>query len=212
MRRIEEYLETVLILIEQDGEPAKTNDIARELGVSAPTVTEMLQKLSDEDLLEYKPYHGATLTTKGMQEAQGVHRRHQVLETFLVDFLGLDTPGAHEEACELEHHVSDEVLDRICGLLGHPTTCPDGNKIQRGKCCKSDDYYTVLSEVRAGEECRVKTVSLDKKNREALKARGVHPGARLRVLEAGEMIKIIVQDKTIELDKELAEGVFVHRA
>ena len=67
--RIEEYLETILFLTKKNNGPAKTNQIAVELNLSAPSVTEMVQKLSEAGFIEYKPYYGVTLTSSGCTEA-----------------------------------------------------------------------------------------------------------------------------------------------
>ena len=129
--RIEEYLETILYLIKKNNAPAKTKQIADELKVSPPSVTEMVQKLSNEGFVKYKPYYGVEFTEKGALEAARIKRKHQVLEKFLVDVLDVDTKIAHSEACELEHAVSDRILERICTYIGHPNLCPDGNRSMR---------------------------------------------------------------------------------
>ncbi|MBI4361781.1 MAG: metal-dependent transcriptional regulator [Euryarchaeota archaeon] len=131
----EEYLETILYLVKKHNAPAKTNDIAAELKVSPPSVTEMMQKLAREGLVVYKPYYGVTFTLEGRRLADKIKRRQGVLEKFLVDTLGLDPDRAHDEVCRMEHGVSDEVLERLCTFLGHPDACPDGHPIEPGECC-----------------------------------------------------------------------------
>ncbi|MCD5409767.1 MAG: metal-dependent transcriptional regulator [Methanocellales archaeon] len=136
--RSEEYLETILYLTERQG-MAKTSEIAEELGVSPPSVTEMIQKLSEGGYVEYVPYYGVRLTEHGRKEASRIRRRHRLLETFLVNFLGIGKDDAHEEACKLEHTVSDDVEYRFCSLMDHPKKCPDGNLIARASCCVEED-------------------------------------------------------------------------
>ena len=114
---------------------AKTSEIAEELGVSPPSVTEMIQKLSEGGYLEYVPYYGFKLTEQGKREASRMKRRHRLLERFLVEFLKMDKDDAHKEACKLEHVISDDVERRFCSMMGHPKKCPDGNPIQRASCC-----------------------------------------------------------------------------
>ncbi|MDI6859025.1 MAG: metal-dependent transcriptional regulator [Methanocellales archaeon] len=135
--RSEEYLETILYLTERQG-MAKTSEIAEELGVSPPSVTEMIQKLSKDGYVEYVPYYGVTLTEHGRKEALRVKRRHRLLETFLVNFLGIEKDDAHEEACKLEHVISDDMERRFCSLMDHPKKCPDGNPIARASCCSEE--------------------------------------------------------------------------
>ncbi len=138
--RYEEYLETILYVTKGNG-MAKTSEIAEELGVSPSSVTEMIQKLSDEGYVKYMPYYGVTLTERGKREASRMKRRHRLLEKFLVDFLKMDKDDAHREACKLEHVVSDDVERRFCLMMGHPRKCPDGNPIERASCCFEKELY-----------------------------------------------------------------------
>jgi len=125
--RIEEYLEALYKLTEDNG-PAKTTDIASELGLSPSSVTEMLQKLENKGYVRYKPYYGATLTKKGRIRGKRITRRHRILERFLTDVLKIKKRDVHEQACELEHAISDEVEEALCRFLGHPEECSDDEK------------------------------------------------------------------------------------
>ncbi|MDD2665363.1 MAG: metal-dependent transcriptional regulator [Methanocellales archaeon] len=138
--RSEEYLETILYLTQGRG-MAKTSEIAEELGVSPSSVTEMIQKLSEGGYVEYVPYYGVTLTQQGNMEASRIKRRHQLLETFLVEFLKMNKDDAHREACKLEHVISDDIERRFCSMMGHPEKCPDGNPIERASCCFEEDTF-----------------------------------------------------------------------
>ncbi|ATZ61611.2 MAG: metal-dependent transcriptional regulator [Methanosarcinales archaeon Met12] len=136
--RLEEYLETILYLTERFG-IAKTSEIAKELSVSPPSVTEMLQKLAEGGYVEYQLYYGVSLTKKGLDIARKVKRRHRLMERFLVNFLGMEKDNAHGEACKLEHALSDDMEHRFCSLMGHPKKCPDGNPIAHASCCFKED-------------------------------------------------------------------------
>jgi len=92
-------------------------------------VTDMLRKLKQAGLLEYRPYHGAALTKRGREVALGIRRRHRLLELFLHEILGYGWDEVHEEAERLEHVVSDLFVDRIDGLLQHPLRDPHGELI-----------------------------------------------------------------------------------
>ncbi len=125
--RIEEYLEALYKMTEDNG-PAKTTDIASQLGLSPSSVTEMLQKLEKKGYVYYKPYYGATLTKKGRIRGRRITRRHRILERFLTDVLKIKKKDVHDQACELEHAISDEVEDALCRFLGHPEECSDDKK------------------------------------------------------------------------------------
>jgi len=125
--RVEEYLEALYKLTE-DGKPAKTSEIASELGLSPSSVTEMLKKLENKRYIKYKPYYGATLTRKGRRMGRRVTRKHRILERFLHDILKIKKKDVHEQACEMEHVISDEVEEALCKFLSHPEECPDDQK------------------------------------------------------------------------------------
>lgn len=136
----EEYLE-VLYKLTRNGEPAKTTQLAKELGLAPASVTEMLQRLAGRGYVKYEPYKGATLTKKGHVAGRRMARRHRLLERFLHDVLKLRKDKVHEEACRLEHAISEETEEAICRHLKHPSECPDdGSEIP--PCEK--DVFTCL--------------------------------------------------------------------
>jgi DtxR family transcriptional regulator, Mn-dependent transcriptional regulator len=133
---VENYLKQ--IYLEQQHAPQELvamGRLASAMGVVPGTATTMMKALADSGLVEYEPRGGALLTRGGEQLALHVLRRHRLVELFLVQVLGLDWSEVHVEAEELEHAISDKVLERIDGLLGHPTVDPHGDPIPtaRGK-------------------------------------------------------------------------------
>ena len=102
---------------------------AQVMGVVPGTATTMVKALADSGLVSYEPRGGARLTRAGEQLALHVLRRHRLVELFLVKVLGLDWSEVHIEAEELEHAISDKVLDRIDALLDHPDVDPHGDPI-----------------------------------------------------------------------------------
>lgn len=104
----EEYLETIYRLLIKKGE-AKTGEIASQLNLSPPSVTEMAQKLEAIGYVTYKPYHGVTLTERGERHAYLLLRRHRVVQEFLVQVLGMEKEEAHEWGCKMEHVVPEEL-------------------------------------------------------------------------------------------------------
>src|SRR5882724_5854100 len=118
-RSRQDYLKSLYALAPEGG-AVTTSRLAARLGVSAPSVTNMLGALAGERLVAYAPRAGARLTPAGRAEALALVRRHRILETFLVRVLGLDWAEVHEDAEELEHHVSERVLEALDRLVGHP--------------------------------------------------------------------------------------------
>jgi DtxR family transcriptional regulator, Mn-dependent transcriptional regulator len=123
----EEYLEAIFGLAE-DGQQATTGKLAGILGVQASSVTQMLKKLHSEGYILRRPYRGVELTEKGVIAGSRVKRKHRLLERFLYDILGIGKGRVHEEACRMEHGLSDEAADALDRLLKHPKECPDDHK------------------------------------------------------------------------------------
>lgn len=126
---LEEYLESILDIEEKEG-IAKTSAIAKCLKVSPASVTEALQVLSEKGFIHYEPYRGATLTDHGREMAKKVKRRHRLLEVFLTDILHINREKVHDEACKMEHTLSDETECALCKLLKAPARCPHGSLIE----------------------------------------------------------------------------------
>ena len=224
---VEEYLEAVY-RFNEEGEPAKTKELAERLGVAPASVTEMIQKLAAEGFLEYEPYKGARLTARGMVDAQKIVRKHRLLERFLHDVLKLKPERVHDEACRLEHALSDDVANALCRALDQPDTCPDDNNPippcnldveDCGQCTKArleesknPRLVTQLSNLRVGDEADIAFVRGGKGVCERLLSVGITPGTHIRVVNAAPLrgpIEIEVRGSTIALGRSQAESVFV---
>jgi DtxR family Mn-dependent transcriptional regulator len=127
--QLEEYLESIYD-IEKLGGIAKTSAIAKCVKVAPASVTEALQTLSEKGYVNYEPYRGATLTDRGRDMARKVKRRHRLLEVFLSDVLHINRENVHDEACRMEHTLSDETECALCKMLNAPSRCPHGSLIE----------------------------------------------------------------------------------
>ncbi len=103
--------------------------VATSVGVAPGTATTMVKALAESGLADYEPYVGVRLTAAGAKLAGLVLRRHRLVELFLVQVMGMSWDEVHEEAEQLEHVVSDRLIDRIDEMLGRPTTDPHGDPI-----------------------------------------------------------------------------------
>src|SRR5213076_863991 len=103
--------------------------VASALGVTPGTATTMVKALNDSGLAEYEPYSGVRLTAAGERLAGLVLRRHRIVEAFLVQVMGMSWAEVHEEAEQLEHAVSERLIDRIDAMLGRPARDPHGDPI-----------------------------------------------------------------------------------
>jgi DtxR family Mn-dependent transcriptional regulator len=168
-------------------EPVPLGQLAESVGVTPGTATTMVKRFADDGLMHYTPRRGARLTAKGEKVALGVLRRHRIVETFLVQHLGLDWSEVHEEAEVLEHAVSEKVLDRLDALLGHPTADPHGSPIPPASGKMRRVAMRPLSRCRAGQRVTIGRL-LDTapgflKLAETL---GLMPDTKVRVVQVNE--------------------------
>ena len=125
---VQDYTKAIYALQEHGGRVG-TSALAERLGVSAPSVSEMIRTLVERGLVTYQPYHGVTLTAEGVRVALEVIRHHRLLELFLAETLGVPWDRVHEEAEVLEHAISEELEERIAATLGNPNRDPHGHSI-----------------------------------------------------------------------------------
>jgi DtxR family Mn-dependent transcriptional regulator len=156
----QDYLKHIYELTEC-GQPAYTNDLARELKVKPASVTGMIQKLANENpaLVEYQKHQGVTLTVAGKKAALEVIRHHRLLETWLVQTLGYSWDEVHEEAERLEHVISEDFERRIATALGHPTRDPHGELIPTADLKMPVDESAPLSSLRPNQVAIIQRVS-----------------------------------------------------
>ncbi len=112
----ERYLEVIYEVGRDSGE-VRVKDIAACLGVSLPSVSEMLGRLVESSLVIHDKYGNIELTAKGRRIAKGLDRKHEVIKDFFTNVLEVDERVADADACEIEHVISDETLDRLVDYL-----------------------------------------------------------------------------------------------
>jgi len=154
---VEEYLETMLSLSEE-GVPVIQARIAERLGRSAPSVSEMLDRLREDGYVT-RDGRRLSLTERGQALAEKVVRKHRLAERLLVDVIGLEWHKVHREAGRWEHVISDDVEARLVELLGDPATCPHGNPIPGSHSPAPSTPVRPLAEVDVGERVRLFRIS-----------------------------------------------------
>ena len=180
---VENYLKHILLLSEETGDLVSMGALATSLDVVPGTVTTMVKALA-EDLVEHQPRLGVRLTDSGRRMALGVIRRHRLVETFLVNVLKMDWSSVHSEAEQLEHAISDDVLDRLDALLGHPTTDPHGDPIPSAQGKLNSQVYATLATCVLAKPLRI--VRVTEQSAEFLQfaeQNGLLPGAIVRVAD-----------------------------
>ncbi len=211
-RSQEDYLKS-LYLLGGDSHPVPTRELAQRLGISSPSVSEMVTRLSAQGLVEHDRYRGQQLTREGRKVALELVRHHRLLEMFLVEVLGYRWDEVHEEAERLEHVISERMEERIFDLLGRPALDPHGHAIPSITGKVRPVSHRALSEGKAGERVTVQGVSDDNAGvlRE-LERRGLVPGARLAIVASSEFegpIEVRLKGRRESVPLGLARAVFV---
>ena len=222
---VEEYLEAIYSFNE-NGNLAKNSELAKRLKVAPPSVTQMVQKLAEEGLVEYEPYKGALLTGKGTALAQKVVRKHRLLERFFHDVLGLELNKVHEEACRMEHGLSDEAAAALCKVMEAPEACPDDgleippcpldvddcDECEAARVDIKSKLLTQLSHLKPGEEGDVAFVRGGSNACQRILDMGLTKGTKVKVTKAAPFngpIEVSVRGTSLALGRGLAGRVFV---
>jgi DtxR family Mn-dependent transcriptional regulator len=211
-RAQQDYLKA-LYLLRGDDRPVPTRDLAQRLGISSPSVSEMVTRLTAQGLVEHDRYRGQQLTGEGRRVALELVRHHRLLEMFLVRVLGYSWDEVHEEAERLEHVISERMEQRIFELLGRPELDPHGHAIPSlaGKVRTVSER--ALSEAAAGERLVVEGVSDDDPSKlRELERRGLRPGTRVAVVAVSEFegpVEVRIKGRRSNVPLGLARAIFV---
>lgn len=180
----ENYLKTIVKALAEPGKDRiGTGELARLLGVTPGTATVMVKKLEREGYLEYESHQGCALTEAGRVYGLRILRRHRLLESFLAQTLGLDWSDVHEEAENLEHAVSDHLIDIIDAYLSHPSRDPHGALIP----AKAQKEYTLsdiqLSSCLEGAKVRIVRIDRNKSSLAYCQSEGLLPEVELSIIK-----------------------------
>ena len=184
-RSVEDYLKAILAHAER-GETASTSALARSLDVQPASVTGMVKRLAEAELLEHLPYRGVRLTEAGRLEALRILRRHRILETYLTQRLGYSWDEVHDEAERLEHATSDALIERMAAALGFPEHDPHGAPIPSADGVLAESPVQTLADAPCGIPFVVRAVrDDDPEHLVRMEAKGLTPGALVEVLTPG---------------------------
>jgi len=212
---VEEYLETVLSL-QEEGTPVIQARIAERLGRSAPSVSEMLERLADDGYVR-RDGRVVELTAKGSTLAEKVVRKHRLAERLLADVIGLEWYKIHREAGRWEHVISDDVEARLIELLDDPATCPHGNPIPGARARGEVRPQFPLAEASVGERVVLERISeeveLDMDALVYLDAHRFVPGATATVASRAPdgTLKLDVSNSAVALGADLSKRLYVSR-
>jgi DtxR family transcriptional regulator, Mn-dependent transcriptional regulator len=209
--RTEEYLEAIYKR-QNLKTPVSTSDLADDLKVSAPAITDRLRQLKSQGLIKYRPNKGTSLTALGSSKALAIIRRHRLWERFLTDILGMQWDKVHEEACKLEHVASPEIERRLASILGNPDSCPHGNSIPLQDGMVKVEEAVSLSMLKPGQKATIIAIRReDAWLLRDLKKMNLRPGTIVTILENDETdsIKVKVNKNRILINSEIANYLMV---
>ncbi len=209
----ENYLKAIYHLTASNDAEVSTNAIAEMMDTKASSVTDMLKKLAEKDLVNYKKYQGVSLTENGRLSAKMIVRKHRLWEVFLVEKLHFTWDEVHDIAEQLEHIKSEQLINRLDDFLGNPTEDPHGDPIPdaNGRIIKIEKHLlSELTENQIGICVGVKDTSseflkyLDKQE--------IALGSRIEFLSKESFdlsVKIKIDARELSISNKIASNLFV---
>ena len=211
----ENYLKTIYHLSQANPDGVSTNAIAAMLDTKASSVTDMIKKLAERELIIYQKYQGVVLTESGRMAAKMIVRKHRLWEVFLVETLDFSWDEVHEIAEELEHIKSEKLIEKLSAFLNHPTLDPHGDPIPNSKGEIPTVEKKLLSEIEVGKSA----VCVGVKDTSSaflkyLNKNGIALGEDFKILSREEFdgsMAILVGNQEITISNKIADNLFVKR-
>jgi len=211
----ENYLKAILSLSLQNGELVSTNEIASEINTSAASVSDMLKKLQEKDLIIYTKYKGVSLNKKGERIAVNILRKHRLWETFLVRKLDFNWDEVHDVAEQLEHIKSERLMDKLDSFLNFPKFDPHGEVIptKDGEIPKTDRIP--LSEIEENSKGTVLGVTLDDSSfLQYLNKLEIQIGTEIEIfdrIDFDKSVNISINNKKQNISNQVAKHLLINK-
>jgi DtxR family transcriptional regulator, Mn-dependent transcriptional regulator len=211
----ENYLKIIYLLCERNsGNEVSTNDLAEQTQTKAASVSDMLRKLAEKNLINYRKYQGVTLTQEGQRIALNIIRKHRLWEVFLVNKLGFGWDEIHDIAEQLEHIESAELTNRLDNFLGNPKYDPHGDPIPNSQGLMPSAASLRLSEVTLNKEVIMTGVAVHSPAfLQHLDKLQIKLGSTLNVVEVNDFDKsltvLLNKTSTLFVSYEVAKNLLV---
>jgi DtxR family Mn-dependent transcriptional regulator len=209
----ENHLKAIFKIAEREGKPVLTNAIAAAMNTAAASVTDMLKRLADKQLITYEKYRGVQLTEDGHRLATTLIRKHRLWETFLVKKLGFAWDQVHELAEQLEHIQGDALTARLDQFLGHPRFDPHGEPIPDAEGHWTHVDQVSLAAMTAGQRGKVSNVADDSAVfLQYLNQLGLALDSDIEVLEHfayDHSVKVKIDARVAVLSEKVCQNLFV---
>ena len=210
----QDFLKNIYKQKEKGNDSTSASYLADVLNVSNAAISDMSKKLSVDGLIHYRPYKGLVLTSQGEKEALKVLRRHRLWEMFLVKTLEMDWSEVHEEAENLEHLSSDQLMDKIDAFLDFPDFDPHGSPIpDRDGNMPDSPVLILLNKAKTGEEYKIaRVMDSDNKIIKYLGKAGLVIGARIKIIDKFDFdnsINVLINGKEIILSEKMSKTIYL---
>jgi DtxR family Mn-dependent transcriptional regulator len=209
----EMYLKSIYEL-SAGSDPVPVSLLAKRLGVSPVSATEMVKRLERQRLIKHQPYKGVILTKSGLQRALTVIRRQRLWSRFLADHLDISWSQLYDMSCRLEHATDADVTDALADFLGNPTVCPHGHPIPDASGWFEENPAVPLSEVSC--EVEVKIIRIQQPELPLcvfLEERGLLPGAVLKIIDEAPYngpLTVELDGSELALGREISSRIMVY--
>lgn len=210
---VENFLKAVYTL-QQQSERVSTNTLSETLNISAPSVTDMAQRMVAAGMVDYQKYRGVVLTPAGEEIALRIIRRHRLIELYLVEELGYALAEVHDEAERLEHAVSERFVEAIASRLGQPEFDPHGDPIPTREGAVMALDQVPLSELALGTPAQVARLKATSPEMlQHILDRGFILDSQVEVLDRdpfdGPVTALIENQKRVVVGHQVAECIYV---
>ncbi len=234
---LEDYLEAIWVTSLTE-KVVRVKNIVKRLNVKTASVVGALKILADKGLVIHERYGYVELTQQGMDRAKKIYEKHKTLTKFFHEILGIEFESAVKDACQVEHYLNKDTMERIVKFIKFIETCPEGEPlwlsrfhyfVKHGehpeKCCREGNSMQVddetdqvnkehvkLSTLKVGQEAKVVRVSAESSLKRRLLDMGVVPGTKVRldrIAPLGDPIDVIVKGYHLSLRKEEASAITV---
>lgn len=210
--RIDEALELIWVLAEEGH-----NELDRfSLSSDDPDTNLLIKALTDQDLATISD-NTIQLTEKGRKTARGLIRRQRLAERLFSDVFEMSDDSVVDDACKMEHILSEELTESVCTFLGHPPTCPHGKLIPRGDCCKKfkievTPVVTRLTEFEVGSTGKITfIVPSDPSRISKLNSLGISAGSIIKLIQKKPSSVLQIDETTVAIDPEIAKEIYIKK-
>ena len=210
--RIDEALELLWVLDEEGHNELNRFALSSDDPDTALIVESLINEgfaiISDNKIL---------FTEKGRKTAKGLVRRQRLAERLFSDVFEMSDNSVVDDACKMEHILSEELTESVCTFLGHPPTCPHGKLIPRGECCKKlkievTPVVTRLPELEVGSEGKITfIVPADPSRISKLNSLGISAGSVIKLIQKKPSCVLQIDETTVAIDPEIAKEIYIKK-